>query len=535
MANGLGREDDTVRGLLAAIVESSDDAIISKTLDGIIMSWNRAAERVFGYTAEEAVGNHITLLRPPEHGEEMARILERIRRGEKVDHFETQRRTKDGRIIDVSLAISPVYGAEGQIVGASKVARDITERKRAEVERQRLLAEAEAARAAAEAASRMKDQFLAILSHEIRTPLTAILGWAKIIRSGKIDEQDQHEGLDAIERNARVLADLVEDLLDIARIVAGTLRLDVQRVNLSEVIRAALATVIPAAEAKGVSIHTVLDSLAGSVSGDPARLQQVVWNLVSNAVKFTPKGGQVQVLLERVNSHVEITVIDTGQGIKPEFLPHVFDRFRQADASTTRQHGGLGLGLSIVKHLVEMHGGTVRAKSPGEGRGATFTVTLPIMVVHPQEGAPEPLGPKAAPTAELESPMDALVGIKVLVVDDEPDGRALLKRVLADRGAEVRVAESVAEALKILEKFRPQVLVSDIGMPDEDGYDLIRQIRVGGWTARRLPAVALTAFARAEDRKRAMLAGFQTHVAKPVDPAELVAVVASLAGRTGGV
>jgi CheY-like chemotaxis protein/anti-sigma regulatory factor (Ser/Thr protein kinase) len=282
-----------------------------------------------------------------------------------------------------------------------------------------------------------------------------------------------------------------------------------------------------------VRIHKVLDSLAGSVSGDPARLQQIIWNLLTNAVKFTPKGGQVQVLLERVNSHVEISVIDTGQGIKPDFLPHVFERFRQADASTTRQHGGLGLGLSIVKQLVEMHGGTVRAKSPGEGNGATFTVALPIIVVHHQEAVPPKVRPKAPDAVELESPRDALAGVKVLVVDDEVDARALLKRVLADSGAEVRMAESVAEALQVLEKFRPHVLVSDIGMPDEDGYDLVRQIRAGGWTARRMPAVALTAYARAEDRKRAMLAGFQTHVAKPVDPAELVAVVASLAGRTG--
>jgi len=534
MTDDLASEEDRIRALLAAIVESSVDAIISKSLEGVIMSWNKGAERVFGYSAAEAVGKHISLLLPPDSSEDMSRILECICRGQQVDHYETQRRVKDGRIIDVSLTVSPIRDGRGQIVGASKVARDITERKRAEVELAALLEQAREAKAEAEMASRMKDEFLATLSHELRTPLNAIFGWARLLRSGKVDPEDREDGLDAIERNSRVLTELVEDLLDISRIVSGKLRLDVQRTHLAEIIEAAWASVTPAAAAKGVRIHKVLDSLAGPVSGDPARLQQIVWNLLANAVEFTPKGGQVQVLLERVNSHVEISVIDTGQGIKPEFLPHVFERFRQADASTTRQHGGLGLGLAIVKHLVEMHGGTVRAKSPGEGQGATFTVSLPIIVIHHQEAEPEKVRLKQPEAAELESPRDALAGVRVLVVDDEADARVLVKRALADCGAEVRVAETVAEALQVLEKFRPHILVSDIGMPEEDGYDLIRQIRGGGWTARRMPAVALTAFARAEDRKRAMLAGFQTHVAKPVDPAELVAVVASLAGRTGG-
>ena len=297
-------------------------------------------------------------------------------------------------------------------------------------------------------------------------------------------------------------------------------------------IESALTTVHPAAEAKGVRIHKVLDSLAGPVTGDPARLQQVVWNLVSNAVKFTPKGGQVQILLERVNSHLEITVIDTGQGIRPDFLPQVFDRFRQADGSTTRRHGGLGLGLSIVKQLVEMHGGTVRAKSPGENQGAAFTVTLPIIVIQ-QHADQERVRPRAPEPRELESATNVLEGVRVLVVDDEPDARALLQRVLAGGQAVVRVAGSVTEALAVCSKFKPHILVSDIGMPDEDGYDLIRQIRCSGRTSSQMPAVALTAFARTVDRKRALLAGFQTHVTKPVDPAELLAVVASLAGRTG--
>ena len=378
----------------------------------------------------------------------------------------------------------------------------------------------------------MKDEFLATLSHELRTPLNAIVGWAQILRSGKVDPHDLEEGLAAIERNARVQSQLVEDLLDISRVNAGNLRLDVQRLKIAEVIEAALAAVMPAATAKGIRIHKVLDSLAGPVTGDFARLQQVVWNLLSNAVKFTPKGGQVQVLLERVNSHVEISVIDTGRGIRPEFLQHVFDRFRQADASTTRQYSGLGLGLAIAKQLVEMHGGSIRAKSPGEGQGATFTVTLPIIVVHPERPEAERVRPKESVATEEISLEDALAGLKVLVVDDEPDARQLIRRVLEDCEAQVALATSAAEALELLVPFCPDVILSDIGMPEQDGYDLIREVRVN-YSAKQIPAAALTAFARTEDRKRALLAGFQTHIAKPVDPAELTAAVASLACRTG--
>lgn len=440
---------------------------------------------------------------------------------------------KDGHFYPIAFTVSPIREGAAAL-GAIIEARDITAERRSQAERESLLREAERARAEAEAANRMKDEFLATLSHELRTPLNAILGWAKLLLSGKVDAEDFEDGLAAIERNSRVQAQLIEDLLDISRIISGKLRLDVQRVDLAEVIEAALAAVVPAAEARGVHLHTMLDPLAAPVSGDPARLQQVVWNLLSNAVKFTPKGGRVQVLLERVNSHVEISVIDTGHGIRPEFLPLVFDRFRQADASTTRRHGGLGLGLSIVKQLVEMHGGNVRAKSPGEGLGSTFTVMLPIVVVHHPEPEPEKARPGDANPAEMGCAEEPLRDVRVLVVDDEPDARALAQRVLTGCCAEVRVADSVPEALRVLEKFRPHVLVSDVGMPGEDGYDLIRQIRAGGRSVKQLPAVALTAFARAEDRKRAMLAGFQTHVAKPVDPEELVAVVASLAGRTGG-
>jgi signal transduction histidine kinase/CheY-like chemotaxis protein len=413
-----------------------------------------------------------------------------------------------------------------------RVAEELARRAGLAVDNAALYQSAQHARAEAEAASRMKDQFLATLSHELRTPLSAIVGWSRLLRSGKLEAADVEQGLDAIDRNAKIQAQLIEDLLDLSRIISGTLRLDIQRVILPEVIDAALATIQPAAEGKGVRILKIFDSLAGPVAGDPARLQQVVWNLLSNAVKFTPRGGRIQVLLERVNSHVEITVTDTGVGIKPEFLPYVFDRFRQADVSTTRRHGGLGLGLSIVKQLVEMHGGGVRAKSPGEDQGSTFTVSLPLLVVHDQDEGHR-ARPREPVAGELETSDGLLEGIRVLVVEDEPDARELIRRVLAGSRAQVLAAGSMPEALALLGGHAFQVLLSDIGLPDADGYDLIREVRARGFAAKDLPAVALTAFARPEDRRRALLAGFQVHVAKPVDPDELIAVVASLVGRTG--
>jgi PAS domain S-box-containing protein len=438
-------------------------------------------------------------------------------------------RGKDGRFRRFLSRALPLRDASATIVRWFGTNTDIEDQKQAEGEIGRLLRQAEAAKADAEAANRMKDEFLAVVSHELRTPLNAIVGWAKILRSGAVDRDDLTEGLESIHRNANMQAQLVEDLLDVSRIISGTLRLDVQRVNLAEVIEAAIAAVTPAAQAKGIRTEKVLDPLAGPVSGDPARLQQVVWNLLSNAVKFTPKGGKVQVLLERVNSHVEISVNDTGQGIRPEFLPHVFERFRQADSTTTRRFGGLGLGLAIVKQLVEMHGGDVRAQSPGEGQGSTFVVHLPIAIIHEIPGQTQPGDPDECGPDGSRAKLD---GLRVLVVDDEPDARSLLRHVLAECGAEVTLAGSAREAIEQLKAFRPDILVSDIGMPGEDGYDLLRHVRALH-SATELPAAALTAFARAEDRKRALLAGFQTHVAKPVDPAELVAVVASLAGRTG--
>jgi PAS domain S-box-containing protein len=518
---------DELQALLAAVVTSSDDAIVSKNLNGIVQSWNVGAERIFGWRADEMIGQSITKIIPPERQEEEPKILERLRRGERVDHFQTVRIRKDGRRIDVSVTISPVRRSDGTIVGASKIARDVTEQLAFARERDELLAAERAARAEAERVSRMKDEFLATLSHELRTPLNAIVGWADLLRRSGNDEGTIREGLEVIDRNARAQTQLIADLLDMSRIVAGKIRLDVQRVSLAPIVEAAVAAVRPAADVKNVDLRTILDPLAGPVSGDPARLQQVVWNLLTNAIKFTPARGKVTVQLERVNSHIEVTVSDTGQGIKPEFLPHVFERFRQADASTTRHHGGLGIGLAIVRHLVELHGGRVRARSGGDGQGATFSVELPVAPVAAPEAARE--HPSAEVGSALEGLGVSLKGVRLLVVDDEPDARGLLRRVLEESGATVELAESADAALRSLAGGPPDVLVSDIGMPGKDGYQLIREARkVAG--CERLPAVALTAFARSTDRTRALLAGYQVHVAKPVEPQELVVTIASLVG-----
>ena len=845
---------------LASIVESSEDAIIGKRLDGAIVSWNVSAERIFGFSADEVKGRHISILSPEDRREELTTIFDKLREGESIPHLETVRRTKDGRFIDVALTISPTRGEAGQVTGASTIARDITDRKRAELERnmmaaqienerqrltkvvanvpgvvweawgepgtsqrinfvseyvekmfgygsdewlstpnfwlsivhpadveraaqeaaaiyasrkggissfrcvakdgrevwveaqsvvvcddsetplgmrgvsmditerkraedaQRFLAEASGllassldyettlasvaklavpnladwcvvhiigdngqlrqlavvhgdpakaeaarklqqrypvdpesalgvpnvlrtgrsefyplvnqerlvqvarneevarllrqldlksimivpltarnrtlgtitlataesnrvydnsdlalgedvahrialavdnarlyreaqdavtareealhfrdellrrehlAREEAETANRSKDEFLATVSHELRTPLNAILGWAHMLRASTLDETTQRRALETIERNAKSQAQLIEDILDVSRIVTGKLRLDVRPVDLDGVVEAAIDAMRPAAEAKGIRIETILDPRAGPISGDPNRLQQVIWNLVSNAVKFTDKGGRVQVQLKRVGSHVEIVVSDTGQGIAAEFMPYVFDRFRQADATSTRRHGGLGLGLAIVRHLVEMHGGSVDASSAGESQGSTFTVKLPLIVARVEQRELDRPHPAPAGTISNE-PSARLDGVRVMVVDDEPDTREMLRIMIGELGAVVKLCASSEEAIRMLGEWRPDIIVSDIEMPDEDGYELIRKVRLaeanGG--RRRVPAIALTAYGRVEDRVRALSAGYQMHIAKPAEPTELAAVIASLAARS---
>lgn len=426
-----------------------------------------------------------------------------------------------------------ILGIAAQAAVAIDNSRLYENAKRAAEEREELLEAERAARTEAERISVLKDQFLATLSHELRTPLSAILGWAQLLGAKPPSEEDLAQGLETIQRNARIQTQLIEDLLDMSRIISGKVRLDVQWTDLAHVVDAAVEAVRPSVEAKEIHLCKILDPHASAVSGDPTRLQQVVWNLLSNAVKFTPQGGRIDVLLERINSHLEITVHDNGAGIKPEFLPLVFERFRQGDASTTRKFGGLGLGLSIVKNLVELHGGTIRAKSGGEGQGSTFIVALPLAPVRHNGRREHPTAPKP-PSIDCES--ISLKGVRVLVVDDEPDARELIKRILVECHAEVGLADGAKRALEILPVLNPDVIVSDIGMPDQDGYELIRQIRTlppsaGG----RTPAVAVTAFARSEDRTRAMLSGFQVHIAKPIEPQELLATVASLVAHRAAV
>jgi PAS domain S-box-containing protein len=665
---------------LAALIESADDAIISKTLDGIITSWNKGAQRIFGYTADEVIGKPVTILIPKDHEDEEPTILARLRAGKRIEHYETIRVRKDGKLLDISLTVSPIKGPNGEIVGASKIARDITEQKQARrafdeasarlklaldaarlgdwswdaqtdmvtlsetaanlfgippgphmtwtqmnellhpddrqhakvavenalanhsdydieyrVERadntevwvsskgrgiyaddgttvgmlgflhdisirkrneetlqqqaealltlnqtaQTARSEAEQAAAQnerlykqAEESSRLKEEFLATISHELRTPLSAILGWTRMLRMGQLSPENAAKALDTIERNARAQAQLVDDLLDVSRIITGKLRMDVRPADPNSFIDAAVEAVKPAAEAKGVRVQKVVDTGAVSIPGDPVRLQQVIWNLLSNAIKFTPRGGRVQIYSQRVNSHLEIVVSDSGQGISPDFLPHVFDRFRQADQKTSRQHGGMGLGLAIVRHLVEMHGGSVRASSEGEGKGATFTVMLPIAPVYQVDASGSRVHPGARDLLPANDITDRLDDLTILVVDDEADTRELLRQGLEYCGAKVRVAGSAAEALDELKVSLPDVVISDIGMPGSDGYDLIRQVRrLPAARGGKIAAIALTAYTRTEDRLQALRAGYDMHVPKPVELAELVAVAASVVRR----
>jgi len=691
------RETLAAKSYLAAIVDSAEDAILSKDLTGVIQSCNASAERMFGYRADELIGHPVRMLIPPERQAEEDDILARLRRGESVEHFETVRMTKDGKLLDVALTISPVRDDSGTIVGASKIVRDVTALKQHEAERLRLLQESASVtetlnnvgaivasdldrtrvvQAVTDAAtelttaefgaffynlvnesgesytlytisgapreafsqfpmprntavfeptfngtgivrspditkdpryghsaphhgmpkghlpvrsylavpvrdrsgevvgglffghqtvgrfteqherlaagiaswasvalenarlytsvqevSRIKDDFLASLSHELRTPLNAILGYAHIVRSGLIPPDKRDKAMETIERNAISLAQIVDDVLDVSRIVAGKIRLNVQSVDLPQVVQNAIEAITPAADAKGVRVETVLDPKAGPISGDPERLQQVLWNLLSNGVKFTNRGGKVQVRLEQVNSHVEVVVSDTGIGIAPEFLPHVFERFRQADAGIARERGGLGLGLSIAHQLMEMHGGTIEASSGGVNQGATFRIKIPVMMVHPVRDHIPRVHPRASARPRPFAVPD-LRDVRVLAVDDEADALALVSDVLQAAGAHVSTARSVEEALAILETEVPDVVVADLGMPLVDGFQFIARVRRHhNPLVREVPAAALTAYARSEDRTKALRAGFQIHLAKPIDPAELVTTIASLARR----
>ena len=642
---------------LAAIVESSDDAIIGKTLDGIITSWNRGAELIFGYSAEEVLGKSIYILIPEDRKDEEPLILDCVRRGDRIEHFHTVRRRKDGKLINISVTVSPILDDDGRIIGASKIARDITNRERMNValkesesryrdllellpvavyacdaegmiqhfneaasvlwgrepkcrdrselfsgahqlyypdgrlmplsespmaivlrtrrpqlnteicierqdgsrrtalasviplrndegeftgainclqdvtqqklveeDRMMLFEREKAARTRAEEASRYKDEFLATVSHELRTPLNSILGWSRLLKDTEMAPDTSVRAIETIERNAKAQAQLIEDILDVSRAISGRLRLDVTTIELIPLIEAAIDIVRPAADAKGVKLDSVLDPSSGPIAGDPQRLQQIIWNLLSNAVKFTPKEGHVQVRLQRAESQAELIVSDSGIGIRHEFLPFVFDRFRQADSSSTRKFGGLGLGLAIVRHLTELHGGTVNAESDGEGKGATFVIRLPITITHLHRTRDRQTGENVSTLKSAPN----LSNLRVLVLDDEPDAREIITLILEECGAEVRSAASVSQALGLLQEWDAHVLVSDIGIPERDGYDFIREVRRLGIES---PAIALTAYARHEDRLRILGSGYQMHIAKPVDSEELPVVVASVAGR----
>jgi PAS domain S-box-containing protein len=508
------------------LVESIPQLAWSATPDGSIDWFNRRWYQYTGTSLEDVEGwrwQH--LVQPSFRSDVVQRWQAALTEGSSFE-MEFPLRRADGAFRWHLTQALPLRDPVGRILRWFGTNTDIDDTKRVEAEREALLESAQREKRNAEAANRTKDEFLITASHELRTPLGAILGWARLLRAGKLDPSGYLRGIETIERNAQVQVRLIEDILDGSRIITGNLRLEIRRLDFTQVVHAALEAVMPAADAKGISVALELDPSASIIAGDPERLQQVVWNLVNNAIKFTPKAGHVSIRLKRVDSDIELEVSDSGQGIAADFLPHVFDRFRQAEGTTTRRHGGLGLGLALVRYLVEAHGGRVSAASPGPGLGATFRAWFPVQaVVVAQEM--EPASRESMPSAAPDTSSVDLAGINVLVVDDEADARDLVATVLRGAGAEVTVAASAAEALRLLATSFPMVLVSDVGMPEVDGYDLIRRVRSQfDANGSNLPAVALTAYAREEDRRLALAAGFDRHVAKPVEPAELVRIVA---------
>ena len=506
------KQAEITNQLLVAIVESSEDAIVSKTLKGIITSWNKGAEHTFGYTAQEVIGKPITIIIPTDRLDEEPAILQRIREGKRVEHYETIRRRKDGSLIDISLSVSPIRDQEGQIVGASKIARDISESKRAEKERLQLLENERLARSEAETANRLKDEFLATLSHELRNPLNVILGYAEVLLRSEEAKRSpfiKRTG-EILKRNALAQSQLVRDLLVLSRLHMGKLSLNSETVSFTDLINNAVETIHVEANAKGLKIRVEVPEEIIFVYGDPLRMEQVVWNLLNNAVKFTPSGGTITVRLANQDHRAVLQVEDTGQGIDPDFLPHVFEMFRQADATKSRRQSGLGIGLALVEELVRLHDGSVAVHSAGLGHGAQFTVSLPL-----SNDSEQPM------TADAPAETDALENLRILVVDDSQDTIEMLRRLFEMDGATVRTASSGKEALEILEEDRFDVMLSDISMPGMDGFELLHRLRElpGGAD---LPVLALTGFGRVEDVERAEAEGFFSHVTKPIDLGKLV-------------
>lgn len=515
------RAESTSR-LLASIVESSDDAIISKDLNGIISSWNRGAERVFGHRAEEVIGKSIMVLIPHELYDEEQAILNRIRSGRSVDHYETVRLRKDGMLIDISLTISPIRDESGKVVGASKIARDITDEKRAFEEKARLLEREQLAREEAETANRLKDEFLATLSHELRNPLNVVIGYSEILRrSDDVNSAFVTRAAEVIRRNALAQSQLVSDLLDLSRLQMGKLAINHQPVSLLTLLTDALETVKAEADAKQITLKLNTNQDPFMVDGDPVRLGQIAWNLLNNAVKFTGPGGVITISLEHQGTGAQFVVEDTGQGIAPEFLPCVFEIFRQGDASSSRRQGGLGIGLALVKQLAEFHGGMVRAESEGVGRGAKFSVWLPLRDV---EATPNASTTNVA-TGELD-------GTCILVVDDSDETTMMLSKLLEMDGAEVHTARSGIEALSLAGESKFDLVISDISMPEMDGYQLLQQLRRLPQMA-NVPALALTGFGRVSDVDRAHRVGFSKHFTKPLDIDKLLITVRELTRHNG--
>ena len=516
------------------LFESARDGIL--ILDAVtlkITDVNPFMTDLLGYSREEFLGKELWEIGLFSDKEASKRAFQELQATGYLRYEDLPLQSTEGERREVEF-VSNVYQEDNRPVIQCNI-RDITDRKRGEEERRLLLEREQAAHAEADNANGIKDEFLALLSHELRTPLTSILGWSDMLMEGTLGEVSEKHAFEIIGRNARAQRQLIDDLLDTSRIITGKMRLEVRPVELAPLIEIVVEAVRPAANARNIQLQVVLDPLTSPISGDPQRLQQIIWNLLSNAIKFTPKGGSVEVRLERIKSHLELLISDTGQGIEPAFLPHVFDRFLQSDSSSTRRHGGLGLGLSIVRQLVELHGGTVTALSQGAEQGATFKVTFPLMSVHHIPSNTETRPALIVPKPRTDAQQLLLRDLRVLVVDDEPDAREVIAAVLTGRGARVVAVESGVDALAELEGPRFHAMVSDIGMPDMDGYSLIQKIRRlpperGG----NVPAVALTAYAGNQDRIRALTAGYQTHISKPVEPAELVTVVASLAEPSTG-
>jgi PAS domain S-box-containing protein len=519
---------------LAFHVESSPLAVVEWDSDFRVSRWSESAERLFGWKAEEVIGKHVNEWRFvfADDIDAVALVTNRQREGVETQGVQRNRNyTRDGGVLFCEWYNSVLKDDGGKLVSVLSLVLDVTARQSAEEERAASLVRERDARRHAEEADRLKDEFLATLSHELRTPLTSILGWASMVRNGEVEGSNATRAIETIERNARSQARLIDDLLDVSRIITGNLRLDLHPLNLAPIVEAALDALRPTADVKGIRLQTRFSPSGCLVKGDPNRLRQVIWNLLSNAIKFTQRGGSVRIDLTCVESTARLTVRDTGEGISAEFLPYVFDRFRQAEGSISRKQGGLGLGLAVVRHLVELHGGTISAESDGLGKGSVFTVDLPL--------AQERRDPARAEERRREverrrSRRGAvrLDGLHVLLVEDDDDSRKLLGTMLKRYGAKVTSTKSAKEALRVFDGDLPDVLISDIGMPDEDGYELIRKLRSappdkGGL----IPAIALTGYASRKDRERALSAGYQQHIAKPIEQGDVIAAIAALVGR----